>query len=115
MFFRYLRFLALLLGIGLSAGAQAEETLRVLAWPGYADADMVRAFEERFGVRVEVTIVGADDALWEKVNAHAGANVDVFAVNTAELQRYIDQGLSIPLQMANIPNTGRQLPRFSAP
>ena len=115
MWFRWGRLAALLLGVALSAGALAGETLRVLAWPGYADADLVQAFEKRHGVRVEVTLVDSDDALWEKIHARAGADFDVFAVNTAELQRYIDQGLSLPLNLANIPNTRRQLPRFAHP
>ena len=43
--------------------AQAAPLLRVLAWPGYADADVVAQFEKRHGVRVEVTIVSSDEAL----------------------------------------------------
>lgn len=113
MGFGWGRFAALLLGVALSAGASASETLRVLAWPGYADADLVRVFEQRHGVRVEVTLVGSDDVLWEKMSGRAGADFDVFAVNTAELQRYIERGLSVPLDLKNIPNTRRQLPRFS--
>ena len=104
---------AVVLGIALSGSAWALDTLRVLAWPGYADADLVQAFEKRHQVRVEVTFIDSDDALWDKLNAHGGANFDVFAVNTAELQRYIDQGLSVPIDVAHIPNTRQQLPRFA--
>jgi putative spermidine/putrescine transport system substrate-binding protein len=91
---------------------QAEEVLRVLAWPGYADADLVHAFEQRYRVRVEVTTINLDDEMWERLSIGQGRDFDVFAVNTAELQRYIDSGISIPVNPANIPNTARQLPRF---
>ncbi|MBU0594225.1 MAG: extracellular solute-binding protein [Gammaproteobacteria bacterium] len=92
--------------------ALALDTLRVLAWPGYADPDLVQAFEKRHHVRVEVTLISSDDALWERLSKREGGDFDVFAVNTAELQRYIDRGISIPLTPANIPNTAKQQPRF---
>lgn len=107
------RIFLLLLTLALfSASALAEETLRVLAWPGYADPDLVRAFEQRYRVKVEVTLIGSDDAMWRRLSVRQGADFDVFAVNTAELQRYIDSGISLPLSQADIPNTAKQLPRF---
>jgi putative spermidine/putrescine transport system substrate-binding protein len=109
------RYLLAVLVIALNSCplAVAKETLRVLAWPGYADNDLVKVFEKRHGVTVEVTFVGSDEVLWEKVNAKQGTDFDVFAVNTAELTRYIDKGLSTPLDVSNIPNTRNQLPRFN--
>jgi putative spermidine/putrescine transport system substrate-binding protein len=86
--------------------------LRVLAWPGYADADAVGVFEKRYGVRVELTVVDSDAVLWQKISGNRGADFDVFAVNTAELQRYIDRELVQPVDPQAIHNTRRQLPRF---
>jgi len=108
-----LRFILLIILLALSlASAQAEEVLRVLAWPGYADPDLVRVFEQRHKVKVEVTTISSDDDMWERLSTGQGGDFDVFAVNTAELQRYIDNGISIPLTPANIPNIAKQLPRF---
>ena len=90
----------------------AAETLRVLTWPGYADSDLVKVFERRHGVRVEVNYVSSDEVLREKISANQGGNFDVFAANTAELQFFISQRLAAPLQLANIPNTANQLARF---
>jgi len=110
------RLLILLLGLALAlpeAGVAASgPVLRVLAWPGYADADVVKGFERRSGARVELTLVDSDTALWQKISAGSGADFDVFAVNTAELQRYIDHGLVQALDQSTIPNTRRQLPQF---
>jgi len=50
--------------------------------------------------------------MWTRLSAEQSADFDVFAVNTAELQRYIDKGISIQIDTANIPNTAKQLPRF---
>lgn len=96
----------------LPCTALAAETLRVLTWPGYADPDLVKVFERKYGVHVEVTLVSTDDELWARLNSRKGGDFDVFAANTAELQRYIDQGISVPLDVSHIPNTTRQLPRF---
>lgn len=92
--------------------ASAAETLRVLAWPGYADEDLVKVFEQRFNARVEVTIVSTDDALREKLNANRGGDFDVFAANTAEISRFVDMDLVGPLNLAKLPRTREQLPRF---
>lgn len=88
--------------------------MRVLAWPGYADPDVVKAFEQRTGAKVEVSYIDTDEALWARISKNQAGDFDVFAVNTAELQRYIRQALVVPLQLPSIPNTRRQLPRFQA-
>jgi putative spermidine/putrescine transport system substrate-binding protein len=107
-----LRLLLLIVSLTLSLPGQAVETLRVLTWPGYADSDLVKAFEKKFDVRVEVTLVSSDEVLRQKISANQGADFDVFAANTAEMQHYMAQKLLVPLRLANIPNTANQLPRF---
>lgn len=110
--FRFITILVLLLSASVPAAARTGETLRVLAWPGYADPDLVRVFEQRTGSRVEVTLIDSDAALWQKISQHQGKDFDVFAVNTAELQRYIKQGLVVSIDTHAIPNLAMQLPRF---
>ncbi|WP_174875233.1 extracellular solute-binding protein [Vogesella oryzae] len=96
----------------LPLSVQAEGVLRVLAWPGYADPDVVKEFEQRTHSKVEVTYIESDADMWRKVSEGNAANFDVFAVNTAELQRYIQHGLVSAINVAAIPNVQRQLPRF---
>lgn len=98
-------------GLAGSRSTSADEVLRVLAWDGYADSPIIKEFERRTGATVEVTYVNSDDELWNKLSDR-GRNFDVFAVNTAELQRYIDHGLSIPIDMDAISNHRQQKPRF---
>ena len=105
--------LCLLAALLLSpAVALAHETLRVLAWPGYADPDLVKAFEQRHKVRVEVSFIDTDDALWKRISKPKATGFDVFAVNTAELQRYIAAALVLPIDTAALPQRAQQLPRF---
>lgn len=104
--------LSTLLSAFAAASLQAEETLRILTWPGYADNDLVAEFAKLHDVRVEVTLIDTDEVLRSKMQMNQGADFDIFAANTAEMQHYIDQQLVQPLQLANIPNTKRQLWRF---
>lgn len=94
--------------------AAGGNVLRVLAWPGYADSDVVEAFEARFNAKVEVTLVDSDEALWDKMHRHSGGDFDVLAANTAEIQRYTREHLLSPIDLASVPNTRLQLPRFRA-
>jgi len=98
--------------MSVQADDAARPVLRVLAWPGYADADVVAAFEREHDVHVELSVVTSDETLWRKVSMLQAADFDVFAVNTAELQRYINRQLVLPIDVAAIPNMQRQLPRF---
>lgn len=107
--------LVLLFAALLPALAVSGETLRVLAWPGYADPDVVKTFEQRTKCKVELTLIDSDDVLWQKISQNNAGDFDVFAVNTAELQRYILQGLVMPINTAALPNLSRQLPRFRNP
>lgn len=102
---------ALLLALTALPASATQPVLRVLAWPGYADPEVVLSFEQQHHVRVELTVVTSDATLWDKVSAH-NQDYDVFAVNVAELQRYLARNLVQPLQPANIPNTQLQLARF---
>lgn len=104
-------WLVLCLVVAMPVSA-AEQTLRVLAWPGYADNDLVSVFEKRYKVKVEVTLVGSDEVLRSKMTENHGGDFDVIAANTAEVHNYVNQGLLQPLFPERIANTARQLPRF---
>lgn len=107
--------LAVLAALGTLAAScfGAQPVLRVLAWPGYADPDVVQGFEKRTGAKVEVTYIDSDEALWAKFQKPQAADFDLFAVNTAELQRYLQKKLVAEIDPSAIPNLGRQLPRFA--
>ena len=110
---RILLLLLCMLGLSFPAAAQPDaKVLRVLAWPGYADPEVLQGFSRLTGARVELTIVGSDEAMRQRLQSRRGADFDVFALNTAELQQYIEQGVARPIDLQRIPNTRRQLPRF---
>lgn len=99
-------------GLPPTARAAAARRLRVLTWPGYADPDLVRSFEQREDAQVEVSYIDSDDALWERLNTRGGRDFDVFAVNNAELQRCITAGLVAGIDPQRLPQRAAQLTRF---
>ncbi len=103
--------LPLLLGAGV-ATSEAKE-LRVMAWQGYADDDWVKEFQQQSGATVKVVFIGTDDEIWAKIKGSEGKDFDLFAVNTAQLQRYIDAGLTTPFDLDKVPNQKDTLPLFS--
>jgi len=95
----------------MPAPSQAKE-LRILAWEGYADPDWVKEFEAQTGADVNVVFIGTDDEIWAKIKGSEGKDFDLFAVNTAQLQRYLDLGLVAPYDLDKVPNQKNTLPRF---
>jgi putative spermidine/putrescine transport system substrate-binding protein len=96
----------------LWAGPTSARELRIMAWQGYADEDWVKEFQQQTGAKVNVVFVGTDDEIWAKIKGSEGKDFDLFAVNTAQLQRYIDAGLTTPYDMGKLPNQKETLPRF---
>ena len=92
--------------------AFAAKELRVMAWQGYADDDWVKEFEAQSGAKVNVVFIGTDDEIWAKIKGSEGKDFDVFAVNTAQLQRYIEGGLTTAIDLDKVPNQKGVLSRF---
>jgi len=103
---------ASVLTLAFGAGGAAAEELRILSWQGYADEDWVKEFEQETGADVNVVFIGTDDEIWAKIKGSEGKDFDLFAVNTAQLQRYIDLGLTTPYDMEMLPNQKETLERF---
>lgn len=102
----------LAISVGMMTTAALAENLRVLAWDGYADADWVKDFTATTGIGVDVVFIGSDDEIWAKIKGSEGKDFDVFAVNTAQLQRYIQADLVSPIDVSKLPNQAKVLPRF---
>jgi putative spermidine/putrescine transport system substrate-binding protein len=103
-----------LAGAGISC-AWASPVLRVLAWPGYVEPEVVAEFRARYGAVVEVTIVDNDDALLEKMRTREGGDFDLVAANTAEIARYAAAGWVQAINSELIPARGAQVARFRDP
>jgi len=103
--------LGLLLGLGGSAAAQQRE-LRIFTFEGYTDDAWVKEFEAANDATVNVTYTGSVDEMFAKMKGSDGADYDLISIDTSLFERYIEQGLIIPYDMAEIPNKSNLLPAF---
>ncbi|MFO1056951.1 MAG: extracellular solute-binding protein [Dongiaceae bacterium] len=103
---------ALAIAFITSGPAAAAGTLRLLVWEGYADDDVVAAFEKKYDADVQVVYLTSDDEMWTKLKGSDGADYDLFSVATSGLAKFIDAGLAQPIDVAKIPNLANQLPQF---
>lgn len=103
---------AILAATPLAIGKAEAKELRILAREGYADEDWVKEFAAETGADASVVLIGTNDEIWDKIKGNEGRDFDLFAVNTAQLQRYIDAGLTTPFDLEALPNRKEVLPRF---
>jgi putative spermidine/putrescine transport system substrate-binding protein len=109
----------LLIGIsaavtGLSAGAASAETLRILAYEGYADEDWIAAFEKQSGADVNVVFAGSPEEMFAKMQGSNGGDYDIVAIDTSIIGRYAQNGLIQPMDESKLTNLGNLTPSFAA-
>jgi putative spermidine/putrescine transport system substrate-binding protein/spermidine/putrescine transport system substrate-binding protein len=97
----------------LAVGPAAAETLRILAYEGYADQDWVAAFEKETGAKVNVVFAGSPEEMFAKMQGSGGADYDLVAIDTSIIKRYKDNGLIQPIDESKIPNLHNLLPAFA--
>jgi putative spermidine/putrescine transport system substrate-binding protein/spermidine/putrescine transport system substrate-binding protein len=108
---------ATLIALGLllagSASLQAQQReLRIFTFEGYTDDQWVQEFEAEHDATVNVTYTGSVDEMFAKMKGSEGADYDLISIDTSLFGRYIEQGLIVPYDMAEIPNTANLLPAF---
>jgi hypothetical protein len=81
-------FAALSVPLALGTHAYALETPRLSALPGYPSSNSMRDIETLFDVHTELGFISADELSFEKISANHGKDYDVYAADTAGMQRY---------------------------
>lgn len=106
--------LSLLGGLGRPAvpSAAAASTLNVLTWEGYADAQWVKPFEQKYHTKLNITYIGSDDELFAKIRGGQGLTYDVMATNRANLPALRASNLIIPLDESKVPNYHNVIPQL---
>ena len=102
---------ALVLAVGTQASAQE---VRLFSFEGYSEPEWVEPFTAATGCEVNVAYTGSVDEMFAKMVGSDGADYDLVSIDTSIVERYLDQGLIIPFDMSQIPNTSNLLPAFSA-
>lgn len=85
------------------ASSYEGETLNVLTWEGDVASDTVTAFEEAYGVKVNVTYVEDTDTILAKM-LQGSNEYDVLDIESAYMQSFVDAKLLAPLDYDKMTN-----------
>lgn len=101
---------------GIADGLEPEAgPLRVFNYPDYVSPDVIAKFEERYGVKVEVTTFDVDAEAISKL-ASGAVEVDLHhSCVPSTLERLIQGGLLQPLNRSYLTNRGNVLSAFDDP
>ncbi len=80
--------------------------LRIFDYDAYVSPDIIAAFEEQYGVKVEITIFTTDDEAISKL-ASGAVDIDLHkSASTSTLFKLVDSGLIQPLNKTYLTNIG---------
>ncbi len=71
-------------------------------WPSYHDENNFKAFKEKFGAEVEVSVFGSNEEMMAKLQAGA-TGWDVIVPTNYTIRDYVSQKLFQPLDLAQLP------------
>jgi spermidine/putrescine transport system substrate-binding protein len=95
-------------GAGL---AQAEGELNIFNWGNYTNPDLIKKFEDTYGVKVTVTDYDSNDTALAKIEA-GGHGYDIVVPSNTFVQIYVGKGLLMELDPAELPNHGNIAPEW---
>jgi len=72
-------------------GCNAKPTMNLLNWGEYINAEMVAAFEDEYGVRVNITIAESNELMEEKIKSGT-ANFDLVIPSDYMIEKLWDEG-----------------------
>ncbi len=94
----------LVLSLLLTAGlASAQEELNALVWCDHTDPELLRPFEEEFGVRVNVRDYEGTGTALSLIEQSRPGDWDVFVVDSVDVPRVAQAGILAPLEKADFP------------
>jgi spermidine/putrescine-binding protein len=81
-----------------------EGELNAILWEGYAPPKSIKAFEDEYGIDMNVTAIASNDEVFSKIRSQSG-QYDLIPATTDVTEQYIDQGLVQPLDLDQVPNS----------
>lgn len=94
---------ALTAQVGAPRKARAANQVNVLAWEGYDDPEIVRPFEEKTGIKVNVKTASSNANQLDQIRAGA-LQFDVVNPDTVWTEKFAQSGLTMPLDRADFPH-----------
>ncbi len=93
---------------GASASAAAAGgTLTLATWPNYHSPDVIKAFEDSSGVKVNVTVYGSTEEMEAKLRA-GNSGIDVVLPSNYAVEGWVADSLIQAIDYAKLPNFKRE-------
>ena len=94
-----------------SAGAFAEGELHLFNWGNYTSPEMIKKFEDKYGIKVTITDFDSNDTALAKLEA-GGAGFDLAVPSAGFVGIYAEKGLIAKLDHAKLPNIKNIAPQW---
>ena len=88
-------------------------TLKIYNYADYLSPQAVKAFEDQYGCKVEISTFNDGDEAITKLRS--GVDFDIYNANYTEISRLVTGGLLRPLNHSYIPNISNVWPTFTNP
>lgn len=112
-------FAALLLVLALLPGKPAQanpKELNLYIWSEYIDPDVVKAFEDKTGIKVKISLYESNDEMLAKLHKGGGASLyDLVVPSNNIIPQMVQLGILQPLDHSKIPNMKNLMSRFQNP
>ncbi len=87
----------------IATACDGREKLYVLSWGQYMNLDVVKEFEEEFGVKVVISQATSNESMHNKIQTRAG-KYDIVVPSDYMIERMIQDELILELDYSKIPN-----------
>lgn len=87
-------------GPSFAQGSSGE--VKIFAWAGYINDDMLAAFENETGIKASFTPYGTNDELLNQLRANNGAGFDVIWPTVDRVPNYVEFGLVQPIDESRV-------------
>ncbi len=94
-------------GASGSAGAPATGTMTLATWPNYHDPEVIKAFEEASGIKVNLTVYGSTEEMEAKIRA-GNSGIDVVVPSNYAVEGWVADKLIQPIDYTKIPSFKRE-------
>ena len=84
------------------AASAAGATMTLATWPNYHSPDVIKAFEETSGIKVNLTVYGSTEEMEAKIRA-GNSGIDVVVPSNYAVEGWVADKLIAPIDYAKLP------------
>jgi spermidine/putrescine transport system substrate-binding protein len=105
--------LALVLGVAMLSPRVAAQELNLFIWSEYIDPELVEAFEQQTGAKVNISLFESTEQMMAKLQAAGGTRqFDLVVASNESLKAMIELKLVQPIDASKIPNLAGVMKQF---